>query len=249
MNNIFMKKASILAIIAVTALCMSACGDTSKNDESKKSDTSSVAAAKEESSTVEEENEVKESAAEEESKAEDAPEAKEAAEKVTVDFNNNVGVAVTKIQIMDSEGNVLDDLSLDNGMLTTGSTKSFEITSGDDLTVRYGTEDTTIFDMKGVKTSDLTEIMLCRNVNEPSVICKTKDGETRTIVGSYVEGFEYTEFINEDTETNYDEPAYEEPVNEEPSYEQPAPEEPVNEEPAQDNTDQGGCIGDDAFTF
>ena len=57
MNNIFMKKASILAIIAVTALCMSACGDTSKKDESKKSDTSSVAAAKEESSTVEEENE------------------------------------------------------------------------------------------------------------------------------------------------------------------------------------------------
>ena len=253
MNNIFMKKAAIIAVIAVTALCMSACGDTSSKNESKNADTSSATAAAEETSAAED------AAAAAESKAEEAAKTDENAEKVTVGINNYVGVTVTKIQILDSEGNVLDDLELDNGMLTTGTTNSFEITSGDDLTVRYGTEDTTIFDIKGVKTSDLTDIKLCRQENNPWVECTTKDGEVRKIDGVYVEGHVYDEHTPYEeqeadlyNDNTYDDNYYYDDNTDYNNYDDQTD---YNYDGGDtgytDNGDNGdgGCVGQDAFTF
>ena len=229
-----MKKASILAVIAVTALSMSACGDTKKNDESKK-DTTSSSAAVEVITSDEEEKAPVESKAEADSKAE------EKLEMMRVEISNNTGIDVYVIQILDKDGKCIADLLKDGAFLSTGFAQSFEIPSGEALTVRYGSDENTVYDVEKVNTSICSTIRLGLNVNEPSVECLTKDGESLTVAGKPVEGA-----ISNENEPVVTEPYYEEPVvdnyneyNEEPSY----------EEPAQNNNDQGGCISDDAFTF
>jgi hypothetical protein len=242
MNNMIMKKASILAVIAVTALSMSACGDTKKSDESKKDTASSAAAAVEVITSDEEEK------APAESKAEEAPKAEEKLEMMRAEISNNTGIDVYVIQILDKDGKVIADLLKDGAFLSTGFAQSFEIPSGEALTVRYGSDENTVYDVEKVNTSICSTIRLGLNVNEPSVECLTKDGESLTVAGKPVEGVKSNE--NEPVVT---EPYYEEPVadnyndyNEEPVYNY---EEPSYEEPAQNNNDQGGCISDDAFTF
>ena len=234
MNITLMKKASILAVIAVTALSMSACGDTKKNDESKK-DTTSSSAAVEVITSDEEEKAPVESKAEADSKAE------EKLEMMRVEISNNTGIDVYVIQILDKDGKCIADLLKDGAFLSTGFAQSFEIPSGEALTVRYGSDENTVYDVEKVNTSICSTIRLGLNVNEPSVECLTKDGESLTVAGKPVEGA-----ISNENEPVVTEPYYEEPVvdnyneyNEEPSY----------EEPAQNNNDQGGCISDDAFTF
>ncbi|MBP5269059.1 MAG: hypothetical protein J6Z29_10950, partial [Ruminococcus sp.] len=96
MNNIIMKKESILAVIAVTALSMSACGDTKKSDESKK-DTTSSAAAVEVITSDEEEKAPVESKAEADSKAE------EKLEMMRAEISNHTGIDGYVIQILDTD--------------------------------------------------------------------------------------------------------------------------------------------------
>ncbi|MBE6869353.1 MAG: hypothetical protein E7494_11455 [Ruminococcus albus] len=244
MNNIIMKKASILAVIAVTALSMSACGDTKKNDESKK-DTTSSAAAVEVITSDEEEKAPVESKAETDSKAE------EKLEMIRAEISNNTGIDVYVIQILDKDGKCIADLLKDGAFLSTGFAQSFEIPSGEALTVRYGSDENTVYDVEKVNTSICSTIRLGLNINEPSVECLTKDGESLTVAGKPAEGI----ISNENEPVVTTESYYEEPVvdnnnnyNEEPvyNYEEPAV---YDEQPSYDNQDQGGCVGDDAEVF
>lgn len=245
MKNItLIKKASILAVIAVTALSMSACGDMKKSDDSKK-DTASSAAAPVEVSTADEEVATPAPA---ESKAEAESKPEEKFEMMRAEISNNTGIDVYVIQILDKDGKVIADLLKDGAFLSTGFAQSFEIPSGEALTVRYGSDENTVYDVEKVNTSICSTIRLGLNVNEPSVECLTKDGESLTVAGKPVEGV-----ISNENEPVVTEPYYEEPVvdnyneyNEEPVNNN---EEPSYEEPAQNNNDQGGCISDDAFTF
>ena len=243
MNITLMKKASILAVIAVTALSVSACGDTKKNDESKK-DTTSSAAAVEVITSDEEEKAPVESKAETDSKAE------EKLEMMRAEISNNTGIDVYVIQILDKDGKCIADLLKDGAFLSTGFAQSFEIPSGEALTIRYGSDENTVYDVEKVNTSICSTIRLGLNINEPSVECLTKDGESLTIAGKPAEGI-----ISNENEPVVTEPYYEEPVvdnnnnyNEEPvyNYEEPAV---YDEQPSYDNQDQGGCVGDDAEVF
>ncbi|EXM39846.1 hypothetical protein RASY3_08810 [Ruminococcus albus SY3] len=243
MNITLMKKASILAVIAVTALSVSACGDTKKNDESKK-DTTSSAAAVEVITSDEEEKAPVESKAETDSKAE------EKLEMMRAEISNNTGIDVYVIQILDKDGKCIADLLKDGAFLSTGFAQSFEIPSGEALTVRYGSDENTVYDVEKVNTSICSTIRLGLNINEPSVECLTKDGESLTVAGKPAEGI-----ISNENEPVVTEPYYEEPVvdnnnnySEEPvyNYEEPAV---YDEQPSYDNQDQGGCVGDDAEVF
>ncbi|WP_024856073.1 hypothetical protein [Ruminococcus albus] len=243
MNITLMKKASILAVIAVTALSTSACGDTKKNDESKK-DTTSSAAAVEVITSDEEEKAPVESKAEADSKAE------EKLEMMRAEISNNTGIDLYVIQILDKDGKCIADLLKDGAFLSTGFAQSFEIPSGEALTVRYGSDENTVYDVEKVNTSICSTIRLGLNINEPSVECLTKDGESLTVAGKPAEGIS-----NENEPVVTTEPYYEEPdvdnnnnYNEEPvyNYEEPAV---YDEQPSYDNQDQGGCVGDDAEVF
>ena len=247
MNNIIMKKASILAVIAVTALSISACGDTKKNDESKKDTTSSVAVAVEVSTSDEEETAPVEIKTEAESKAE------EKLEMIRVEISNNTGIDVYVIQILNKDGKCIADLLKDGAFLSTGYAQSFEIPSGEALTVRYGSDESAVYDVEKVNTSICSTIRLGLNVNEPSVECITKDGESLTVAGKSVEGEIKTENAPAETEPYYEEPVvdnnndyYEEPVN---NYEEPAYNYDGDTYTDNGGNGDGGCVGDDAFTF
>ena len=254
MKNItLIKKASILAVIAVTALSMSACGDMKKSDDSKK-DTASSVAAPVEVSTADEEIAV---AAPAESKAEEAPKAEEKLEMTRAEISNNTGIDVYVIQILDKDGKCIADLLKDGAFLSTGFAQSFEIPSGEALTVRYGPDENTVYDVEKVNTSICSTIRLGLNVNEPSVECITKDGETTTIVGTYVEGHEYTDNYDETNNNGYDYNANNDNGddgytnngdNGDDGY---ADNGDNGDDGYTDNGDngQGGCVGDDALTF